>query len=206
MEKPSQIGIAILAAGASLRMGAPKLLLEYAGTTLLEQAILKAQQSLADEIVVVSGAYRKEMLPILSRYSVSEAFNTEWTSGQSSSVKTAVYAALTHSYDALIVCIADQPNLKPSHIDKLIEAYSKKTADAYVSQVGSRWGNPCLFDHDCFARLLTLEGDQGARSLLNDSSVFTIEKVEFGDEDLFWDIDTPTDFKKLEERFLWTTV
>lgn len=66
----SRVLVCVLAAGASSRMGFPKLLAAFsgsdgAGTCLLTRACRAALDSRATQIAVVTGAYAKEMAPVL---------------------------------------------------------------------------------------------------------------------------------------------
>ncbi|RYE12230.1 MAG: nucleotidyltransferase family protein, partial [Sphingobacteriales bacterium] len=55
-------GIVILSAGNSSRFGSPKQLLPYRGSSLLQQAILAAEETTYTPIVLVLGAYAEEIL------------------------------------------------------------------------------------------------------------------------------------------------
>lgn len=63
----SKIAVAVLAGGASRRMGSPKLLAPFVGGTLLERAAAAADGCAADVCAVVTGAYHREMIPVLAR-------------------------------------------------------------------------------------------------------------------------------------------
>ena len=75
----SKIGVAVLAAGASRRFGAPKLLAPLADATLLDRAHDAALGCAADCAVVVTGAYHNEMLPRLVRVSFISGWMVEST-------------------------------------------------------------------------------------------------------------------------------
>ncbi|MCJ7779314.1 MAG: NTP transferase domain-containing protein, partial [Acidimicrobiia bacterium] len=51
----------VLAAGASERMGQPKLLLPYRGSTVLDATIAAVEASVADRVIVVVG-FKAEMI------------------------------------------------------------------------------------------------------------------------------------------------
>jgi len=58
--------------------------------------------------------------------------------------------------------------------------------------------NPVYFPKQAFPALLKLEGDQGGRAVLNQ---FPNILLEWLDEDMAGDIDTPEDYTRLRERF-----
>lgn len=63
----SKVCVAVLAAGQSQRMGFPKLIEPFAGTTLLDRALDAALGCAADVACVVTGAYHELMAPLLAR-------------------------------------------------------------------------------------------------------------------------------------------
>ena len=69
---------------------------------------------------------------------------------------------------------------------------------AYLSCVGERCGNPCLFDACCYDALMALDGDEGARAVLRGRPGLQVARVPFADALLFEDADTPADFARLE--------
>lgn len=189
-----KIGVAILAAGGSSRMGASKLTMPFADTTLLERVVRTALKSRADEVIVVTGSHRAETgLIVEACDGVIEVYNAAWTQGQSSSVIAAVKHSVDAGYEALLLMVADQPFVREEHLNALIAEYRKSRALACVSRVGSRDGSPCLFGRDCFEGLLRLQGDKGARSMYRHWPESLVSYVSFNDSQLFYDIDTPED-------------
>ena len=63
----SKVCVAVLAAGQSQRMGFPKLIEPFAGTTLLDRDLDAALGCAADVACVVTGAYHELMAPLLAR-------------------------------------------------------------------------------------------------------------------------------------------
>lgn len=193
------IGIAILAAGNSQRMGASKLTLPFAGTTLLDRVLRTALGSKADQVFVVTGSHRDETGPIIASYErASEIYNVGWSEGQSTSVAAAVEHSIDAGCEALVLMVADQPFVRIEHLNALIAEYRKSQAFACVPRVRSRDGSPCLFGRKCFDDLLALQGDKGARSLYRQWPEGLISYVPFSDPQLFYDVDTPEDMRHVE--------
>jgi molybdenum cofactor cytidylyltransferase len=198
MRNASRIAIGILAAGAARRMAAPKLLIPFKGTTLLENAIRAATGAAAEAVFVITGAYDHEMSSVLPAYPVQPVFNAHWAEGQASSIRTAVAFCREQSFAAVLIMVADQPFVTAQHLDALIGAYRLGKASIYAAQVGNRRGNPCLFDASCFDALMSLTGDTGARGLLKGEGGFELQPVVFADQHLFEDIDTEEDLQRLK--------
>ena len=204
MEVFSKTCVAVLAGGASRRFGAPKLLVPFAGATLLDRALATATGSAADCAAVVTGAYHREMSEHLEGADLSGApcrivRNRQWEAGQATSVHAAVRFARAEGASALLVMVADQPRVTAAHLNALLWEYDQGSAQAYLSATDHGHGNPCIFDESLFDDLLALEGDEGARALFRTRRDVAARHVHFDDPYLFEDVDTPADLRRLEE-------
>ena len=70
----SEICGIILAAGESKRMKSPKMLLPFGDSTIIENVILKVNGSAVNELIVVLGSYREEILNIIGGMHVKHCF------------------------------------------------------------------------------------------------------------------------------------
>ncbi len=204
MEVFSKTCVAVLAGGASRRFGAPKLLVPFAGATLLDRALATATGSAADCAAVVTGAYHREMSEHLESADLSGApchivRNRQWEAGQATSVHAAVRFARAEGASALLVMVADQPRVTAAHLNALLWEYDQGSAQAYLSATDHGHGNPCIFDESLFDDLLALRGDEGARALFRSRRDVAARHVHFDDPYLFEDVDTPADLRRLEE-------
>lgn len=189
------VGAVILAAGESRRAGRPKLLLEYRGVPLLRRAVNAAVAGGCDEVVVVLGAARDRYLPLLEGTPARAAYNPEYATGMSSSIRVGI-EALSADTEAAVIMLADQPLIDGPIIRQLIEAFRTSGKKIIACQYGSVRGVPTLFDRALFLELLLLEGDQGARQVMETypRHVATIEiPVEAAQ-----DIDSPDDLPMQE--------
>lgn len=197
MASVEKISIIILAAGASARMnGRIKQLLPWRGKTLLEHAIALAQQSRADETLVVLGAHAETLRPCVDKTGARSIVNADWASGQASSIRAGVNA-LAPDIDAAIFVNADQPFLTAAVIDALIARYRATRAPIIASMFAGRRGNPVLFARAHFDALKNLRGEQGGRALLAKNPVVA---VEFDDAQLGLDIDTWDEYQRAIEH------
>ena len=202
MERVPNACAAVLAAGASTRMGTCKLTRPFAGSTLLERALRAARGCAAAETVVVTGAHRDAVARSVQELGAREAFNPSWERGQSTSVRTAARFAAARGYNLLLVMVADQPYVEAAHLDALLRAYATGGAHACVTQGAQRCGNPCLFDRTCFPLLEELEGDEGARSMLRAHPELAVRAVPAADARVLDDVDTPDEHARIEETIL----
>lgn len=188
-----QVYAVILAAGGSSRLGQAKQLLHWQNRTLLEHAIQNARSLLDGRVVVVLGADAESIVTTVDLDAVSAIVNTDWSEGMASSIRAGI-KALPASATAVLFLLCDQPLIKPSHLQTLLNAWQNEPGRIVASQYQDSVGVPALFPAEFFGRLLELKGDQGAKRLL----------LEFGDRLLTrslpeagLDIDTRQDFDHL---------
>jgi molybdenum cofactor cytidylyltransferase len=189
------VGI-ILAAGESSRFGQIKQLAEYSGKTFIENVVETALQSALSSLVVVIGANRQLINPILEKYNdkVIIVENTAWKNGQSSSIRVAINSIENLYAAAALFLLVDQPQIQLALINALIEQYCQKSPQILAPFFGERRGNPVLFDQTCFASLSQLQGDQGGRGIFAE---FSVSRLEWQDDSILLDVDSSKDYKKL---------
>ena len=174
----TRVLVCVLAAGASSRMGFPKLLAAFPGpdgadTCLLARACRAALDSRATQVAVVTGAYADEMEPVLeglregfeeSRQCIEgtgpadsasarmprlvELRNDAWSQGQATSVRLAAQYARALDFDAVIFMAADQPFVKAEHLDALIAAFENMRA----TETAGAAATPCALRSRCGTR------------------------------------------------------
>lgn len=192
----SNIGAVILAAGGSSRLGQPKQLLRFRGETLIARAVRAATEARCRPIVVVTGDASDAIRNEIQETSAVVVENADWRRGLGTSIAAGM-RSLVDSTDAVVLLTCDQPLVEAAQIEKLI-AVRKQTAKPIVaSSYAKTLGVPALFDRSCFAALLSLPDDSGAKSLLVRRPA-DVASVLF--EDGAIDIDTPEDFQRLTAR------
>lgn len=188
----------LLAAGRSTRMGQPKVLLPWGNVQLVRHMAQIALCSTLDDLIVVTGHRAAHVQAALDGLPITFVHNPAFLDGQSTSVRAGI-AALGAEVQAALLLLADQPLLQPSTIDMLITAYREHRSLIVAPQFGEQRGNPVLFDRALFPELLALEGDQGARPVLQ-AHRQQVQLVNVADEGVVLDLDTPTAYQALWER------
>ncbi|MEE8577471.1 MAG: nucleotidyltransferase family protein [candidate division Zixibacteria bacterium] len=172
MQPTPSVGIVILAAGESKRLGQPKQLLPYRGTTLLGHVIGTALASQACQTVVVLGAYAESIRNEIGKLPITIVENSNYRGGMATSIALGI-ATLEQSDivpSAALLTTCDQPYVSSDLIDKMIVAYSGEPDRIVACKYDSTVGVPALFDRSCFAELKRLQGDHGARSVIESHS------------------------------------
>lgn len=199
MSNFSAIGIIILAAGASTRLGTPKQLLQYQGRSLLRHTAEVAIASGCRPIVVVLGAQVERLAGEVQQLPVYVVENKRWADGMSSSIQTGltVLQSLHPSVEAVVILLCDQPHVSASLVQQLIEVYQRTGNSIVASEYADTVGVPALFSHVMFPVLMTLQADRGARYAIQTREQ-AIARVPFPLGAI--DIDTPSDYEQFLHR------
>jgi molybdenum cofactor cytidylyltransferase len=187
----------ILAAGRSTRMGGPnKLLAKIGGKPLVRIAAEQALASRAESVVVVTGHQHEQIEEALQGLDVTFVHNPDYAEGLATSLKSGINA-VPASGGAAIVCLGDMPLVGSGLIDRLIEAYAPERDGLIAIPVADgRRGNPVLWSRKLFKELLALEGDIGARHVVQKYAEMVVEVPATG-VSAFLDVDTPDVLAKL---------
>jgi len=180
----------VLAGGASRRFGGGKLLHKMNGRTLIECALQAPLHAPLSQVVVVTGAYHAELAPVLAPYPVQVVYNPDWEGGLSTSLKAGLARLMEAA--AVVICLADQPDLPAAVITALVETYRRTGARIVAPALAGVRRNPVLFDRSLFPDLLATQGDEGGRSVIRRHEA-ELALVPFDQAAWFRDIDVPAD-------------
>jgi molybdenum cofactor cytidylyltransferase len=195
-----RIGLLLLAAGQSRRMGGPnKLLAEIDGVPMVRRVAQRLLASHARPIIAVLGNRGDEIDAALGRLPVERVRNPDFADGLSTSLKRGL-AALPQDLDGVVVCLGDMPLISGRHLDRLIAAFNPLEGRAIVvpTRRGKR-GNPVLWARRFFPEMVQISGDVGARHLIGEHAELVAE-IEMDDDAILVDIDTPDALAALQAR------
>ncbi len=187
--------IIILAAGSSSRMKEPKQLLVYKNQTLLCHIIAEAESSLIP-VIIVLGANEQKIKTAIEIQKAEIIVNQKWQNGMSSSIKTGLKKALEmdNKMQNCILAVCDQPYVSSLLFTELVNHKIKTGKKIIACSYADTLGTPCLFDKKYFDELMNLEGDHGAKKLLQkyagDVASVAFEKGKI-------DVDTKKDYEEL---------
>ncbi|SCX98916.1 molybdenum cofactor cytidylyltransferase [Nonlabens sp. Hel1_33_55] len=193
-----KIGVVILAAGSSSRLGHAKQLVEFKGSTLLQRVIDLTSAIDFDVNILVLGANYEKIKTSIKASAFEIIENKEWSNGMASSLKLGLEQALDldQSLSQIVVLLSDQPFVGKTEINRLIEVQLDKQSPATFSEYDGIIGVPAIFSVSLVPELMKLEGDQGAKKLLSDKA-FDYQTIPF--EKGIFDVDTPEDVERLHK-------
>lgn len=189
------ISAVLLAAGESRRMGKFKQLLPFAGKTFIESSVDNLLASRIGEIIVVTGHRAEDVNRTLGDRCVRCVYNPDYRSGMSGSIKRGVQA-VSESAHAVMIALADQPQIGPDICDKVIEAYEKSLAQIVVPTYRGRNGHPIILDLGLRAEILSIDANQGLRQVVH-ARPDRVSHVEIDSEDVLMDFDFPEDYRRV---------
>jgi CTP:molybdopterin cytidylyltransferase MocA len=162
----------LLAAGESKRMGRPKALLPWAGTTLLDYQVRQVAEAGCGEIVVVLGHDARSMMAIVGddvrphvSATVHPVINEEYREGRASSLRTGA-KALREDAGPIVVLSVDQP--RPAQITSTLLAASEASGkDVTLPLTDGRHGHPAVVSNALLAELrVVTEETHGLRGVI----------------------------------------
>ena len=195
-----RVGVIILAAGASTRMGSPKQLLPYKGRPLIRHAVEQALASNAEQVFVVLGANAAVVgqcaLDSCAKVVSPASFltlveNPNWQEGMGTSIRAGLEAAA--NFDAVIIALADQPLVGPQILNTLIATHQQTRKPIVAASYSGIAGVPALFTRELFPQLLQLPPAAGCKGLIESHAA---ESVLIDCPEGALDIDTPDDYAK----------
>jgi molybdenum cofactor cytidylyltransferase len=197
VDNPLNVAAVVLAAGKSTRMGRPKLALPVHGTPMIRRAVQAALASRCRDVIVVLGANAEVYEPLLDGLQVRIVRNPDPSEGMGSSIRTGV-EAISPDADGVVILLADQPFITPQVIDRLLDVAVADKKRIVASAYQKTAGPPAYFHRALFLDLLTLEGDRGARSVIE---AYPKEGVALPlPEAASVDIDSADDFARFERN------
>jgi molybdenum cofactor cytidylyltransferase len=189
------ISAIILAAGESKRMGQPKQLLPFRGSTLLGQIVENLLQSQAAETIVVLGSQAEKIIPQIAREPVKIVLNQDFEQGMSSSIRCGL-SHISEAADGVMIVLGDQPLIEKEIIDLLIERHRHSERGIILPVYKGIKGHPVIFKMKYKDELMRLTGDIGGKQIVERHPSDVLE-VEVDSESVVMSIDVESDYQLL---------
>jgi molybdenum cofactor cytidylyltransferase len=190
------VAVVLRAAGGSVRMGQPKQLLPYRGTSLLRHAAREALASRCRPVCIVLGNRADRLEWEVADLPVVVAGNHAWASGMASSIRTGLEAVLgaAADSDAVVLTLCDQPLVTAEVLDGLVHAWQTTGRSIVACAYGDGHGVPALCARPRFGELSRLTGDAGAKAIFR-THASQVVLVPFPGGAV--DVDSPADHARL---------
>jgi molybdenum cofactor cytidylyltransferase len=185
------------AAGASSRMGRPKLLLPWGELSVLGATLAALREGGAASVRLVIAA-DGPLAAWEPPAGVRVVVNPDPQRGMLSSILAGLgsLAAEGKAADPLLVCPADLPALRAGTVAKLLASY-RADGGVVVPRHGNRRGHPLLVSPGWQARMPELARHEGGLRRLLELAAGAVRQVQVDDPGCVRDVDTPGDYAAL---------
>ena len=195
----ASISAILTAAGESTRMGKPKPLLTWRGTTLLESQVSCLLEGGVSEVVVVLGHRAAEIARYARGPNVRWVVNGRYREGKASSVKAGL-TAISDGAEAIALLAVDQPRTSEL-VSQVVNAHVENDALITSPRYRGHGGHPLIFSASLKPELeIISEETQGVREVFRRHSD-QVTEVPIDDPLIRLDLNTPEHYE--EARLLY---
>jgi molybdenum cofactor cytidylyltransferase len=184
----------VLAAGGSRRLGTPKQVLPYRGTTLLGATLDLARDVGFDQLIVTLGGGAEAVRDAVRMDGADVVTVDDFGTGCSASLRVALQR-VDQRAAGIVLMLGDQPRVD---LETLRRTVIEGPAGAVtVCRYTDGIGHPFWFSRDVFDQLSQLHGDKGVWKLLHSGQYRVREIAVAAPAPL--DVDTWDDYRRLLE-------
>lgn len=192
-------GVVILGAGASRRMGQPKLLLPWHGTTVIGQLLNQWRRLGASQIAVVTRIGDHALDRELDRQGLSATDrirNVEPELGMYQSIRlAALWPGWQNDLTHWLITLGDQPHLRDETLSAIMDFAAQQPAAICQPGYAGRGRHPVILPAAAF-RELPQPGHDNLKEFLQHTT-YPVSRLPLDDADLERDMDTPEDYLRL---------
>lgn len=181
------------AAGASMRMGTPKALLDPGGRSFVSAVVGALVGGGCDPVVVVTGPGQDEVGRRAEAAGAAVLVNPDPGEGPITSLRLAL-AVLGSDVGGVALLPVDHPTVRPETVAALLAAFGRSGAPLVLPALGGRRGHPAVFGRPLFPELLDPGLEGGARAVVHRHAAEAL-MVDVDDPGVLADIDTPAAYR-----------
>lgn len=184
----------VLGAGASRRLGQPKQLLPFAGTTLLGATVQRARECRFDQLLVTTGGAAAEVRDHVDLTGAEVVESADYATGCSASLRVALECVDPRA-GGFVLLLGDQPGVRVDVVHELVDRAGGGPIG--VCRYLDGLGHPFWFGRETFADLRRLHGDKAVWKLVQSDAYPVVEHLV--EERVPVDVDTWADYDRLSQ-------
>lgn len=197
--EPQHVACVVLAAGEASRMGEPKVILPYRGSTIIETVVSTATEADLVPVVVVTGFHHEAVTAVIGD-SATVVYNPDAVSGNLSSLSVGM--SVLGEVDAVVILLGDMPGVEPQTVQQLAhQVISTGAAGGWVRYRGDQghgdeMGHPMVLSRQGIDGFASLTGTRPLWRYLNSLDPDDVVVLDV-DADKPIDVNTPDDYRRL---------
>jgi molybdenum cofactor cytidylyltransferase len=195
MDEMVVISAVILAAGASHRMGKPKMLLPWGNTVVIQKVVSILLDSGGYRPVIVTGRSAENIKRVIQEPTVIWAHNPDFKTTEMLISLQIGLRYLPEIASAFLVVLGDQPQIEANLIRNIITEFNIHRRAIIIPSYQFRRGHPWLVRTDLAPELLALPEDATMRDFLN-AHTDSIDYLNVDTASVLLDLDTPEDYEQ----------
>ena len=169
-----KFGAVILAAGFSSRMGAFKPLMKLEDETIVERLIRVSKNAGINDIVIVTGHNRQQMIPVIENAGAAEVFNRDFEKGMFTSMQAGT-TALPEELDGFFMMPVDCPLVTEDILKQLMESFDPDKFSVAVYR--GKKGHPLLIPDKFRQEIIDHDGQNGLKAI-TDRDFDLMQRIE----------------------------
>lgn len=192
------------AAGQSLRMGRPKLVLPVGGTTVIARVVTALREGGADLVVVVCPPNREPFTATLTDQAASAGAEVITPSTQPPDMRASIEHAIQYldtlvlEPNHVILSPADSPGISSRLVAGVIQLARASPESIVIPVVEGRRGHPIVMPWSLARTIPALPAGVGVNALVAEHETRVLEYA-CDDPAAIADLDTPEDYERLRE-------
>ena len=175
-------------------MGAPKQLLPFGKSTIVETVVDNMLGAKFDEVIVIVGHRAEEIQTQLGTRPIKTVFNPDYRDGMLTSAQAGIRALETS--DAFALMLVDQPFITSALIDQVIDAYVHTEKGITLPSYNYKRGHPVIFDQKYARDILALTPESDGVRTLFKAYDDDIHYVTVDTDSVLRDIDYREDYER----------
>jgi molybdenum cofactor cytidylyltransferase len=188
----------ILAAGFSSRMNNFKPLMTIDGETVIDRVVSTYRKN-GIEVYLVTGYQQDKLIASLKNHDIHVVENPYFRLGMFSSIQAGL-RCLPDSVEHFFIAPADIPQVRPFTIQRMMEKAKGCMGKIIYPEFKGTRGHPVLIPSQLGPAILGWKKEGNLKEVLDYYKQIAVE-VAVPDRYILFDIDSPEDFRKLQERF-----
>jgi molybdenum cofactor cytidylyltransferase len=194
-ENYQSIAAVVLAAGRSVRMGQPKMVLPWGDSTVIGRVVQVLAWAEIQPIAVVTGGARRQVEAALSGKTVQLVFNPRFVQAEMLVSLQIGLHSLGEEPTAALVVLGDQPQIELEVVQSILARYRSQRAALVVPSYQMKRGHPWLVERRLWQAIFDLGPRRTLRDLLN-TYADQIDYLNVDSPSVLRDLDTPEDYRR----------